>query len=134
MADDVAEFLHLSHDPAVAPEEVLFPHPDHQVAQFPVEAWPARLLQLFATLHVVHPPPVSLRPDDPQDRHDLLAKLRPDPQKLGLLRRTWYNAFSGKPAAQDFDLRFEESNLRVVARSEELEEHPQDRLEGMAHG
>jgi hypothetical protein len=49
-------------------------------------------------LRVVHPPPVGLRPDDLQNRLDLLAELRPDPQNLSLLIWTWYNAFSGKPA------------------------------------
>jgi hypothetical protein len=34
--------------------------------------------------------PVSLRSDDLQNRPDLLAELRPDPQKLGLLRRRRY--------------------------------------------
>ncbi len=67
-----------------------------------------------------------------RDWLDRLPKLRADPEQYGFLRRAWYNALAQQPTAREFDLRLEEADSGVASWREVLEQHPQERLKGVA--
>jgi hypothetical protein len=134
MADGIAEFLEFADDPAVTPEQVLPTDAHNQVSDFLSHARSAGLLRLPATSGVINPAPIGCRFDDFQDGAHVMAELGADSEQLGLFVRAWHNMVAGQPPAQDGDLRLEEPDLSVVARSGKLKEHPEDGFEGVAHG
>jgi hypothetical protein len=62
-----------------------------------------------------------------------MPELSAEPKQFGFFGGGGYNAILRDAFAQDGDLRLEEPNLRIVTRSEELDEHPENRLKGMVH-
>ena len=127
------ELFQLAGYPLVAPEEVFRPNADDDVAQFLRQARPSHGLKGASTTHLGEPALVGRGLGHLQQPVDIMPAFFPEAQQFGLLGRRQDDPLGRDACPQDRDLGFQQPQLRVVPRHEELVQEDQKEGYGRIH-
>lgn len=127
------QLFQLASDPLVAPEKVLRANADNDVAQFLRQARPPHRQKGASTTHLGEPTLVGPRLGHFHQPVDIMPTFFPDAQQFGLLGRRQDDPLRRDACPQDRDLCFQQPQLRVVPRHEELVQEDQKEGYGRIH-